>query len=468
MIYSLLIGCFMKQTPVPDPNTHKALPIPEIATPRVFTPPQASPVELAVGSQLWVLENNSLPVIVIQLTIPGGSGSDPEGQWGRAAMVSEMLTESVGDYDALGFSDLLYQNAIDVSVSTGIYNTLIRFSFHKDQLDTILPLMSAMLFKPQFTEKDWERVRTNQINSIQQDREDSPTIAAQHDGYFLYGSEHPIGIPTNGTPKTIEALNREAASKWHQSRLVAAKTHFSIVGAISQEKAKIKLEETFKDWTVQDWEEPSFSTDIQSTKGILLIDMPGAEQTAIRVFSTAFEKDAPEQYAADLAGLIMGGSFTSRLNSILREEKGYTYGVGAQFIEEKHNNYFIVSTSVQTAVTVEALQELFLILDSAKEGYSAEEIQKAKAGSRSSTIEVSAERKQLATHNIFAMLNGEDPDFLQVDLDKNAAVSSEEMTATATLFDPKNGIVILVGDVSQYKDKLTEAGLDYKIVTLPE
>lgn len=465
MIYSLLIGCFMKQTPVPDSNISKALPIPEIATPRVFTPPEAS----SVDSQLWVLENNSLPVIVIQLTIPGGSGSDPEGQWGRAAMVSEMLTESVGDYDALGFSDLLYQNAIDVSVSTGVYNTLIRFSFHKDQLDTILPLMSAMLFKPQFTEKDWERVRTNQINSIQQDREDSPTIAAQYDGYFLYGSEHPIGIPTNGTPKTIDALNREEAAKWHQSRLDADETYFSVVGAISQVEAKTKLEKHFQDWTVQDKiEESGLSADIQSTKGILLIDMPGAEQTTIRVFSKAFEKYAPEQYAADLAGLIMGGSFTSRLNSILREEKGYTYGVGARFIEEKHNNYFIVSTSVQTAVTVEALQELFLILDSAKEGYSAEEIQKAKAGARSSIIEISAGRKQLATHNIFAMLNGEDPDFLQVDLDKNAAVSSEEMTATAKYFDPKNGIVILVGDVSQYEAKLTEAGLDYKIVTLPE
>lgn len=471
MIYSLLLGCFMKQTPVDTPietpKQNETLSIPEIATPRPFTPPQATSVALDFGSNLWVFESESLPVIVLQVSIPGGSGFDGE-QWGRAGLVSEMLTESVGEYDAVDFSDFLYQNAIDVSVSTGVYNTFIRFSFHKDQLDTVLPLLDDMLFSPQFNEKDWARIKTNQLNSIQQTREDAPSIAAQYDGYFLYGPTHPIGIPSEGTAKTIGNISRDEADKWHQSRLIPSQTNISIVGNITKEEAKEKLDAQFKDWAMDKTLEPTIPADLTPQKGILLLDMPGAEQTSIRIFSPAFPKDSPDGYAADLAGVIMGGSFTSRLNAILRTEKGYTYGIGANFIEERYQNYFVVRTNVQTLYTVDSLLEIFRILDSTKLGFSGEEIQKAKATSRSSIIELSTERKRIASQNIYAMLNGESPAFLLKDLEKNAAVSAEQMNATAKYFNPNNGIVLLVGDISQYEEKLTEAGFEFQKVELPE
>ena len=338
MIYSLLFGCFMKQPPVETPKQVNTPSIPEIGTPRAFTPPEAIPVPVSFGSNLWVLENRQLPVIVIQLSIPGGSGFDEE-QWGRANMVANMLTESVGEYSAVEFSDILYQNAIDVSVSTGVYDSFIRFSFHKDQLDTVLPLLNSMLFSPQFNEKDWERVQTNQINSIRQNLEDAPFIAAQYDGYFLYGANHPIGVPPQGTPKSIENLSREDALIWHKSRLNPSQMNISIVGDISKEAAKEKLDIFFPNWPAKQALVPTILTDITPKKGILLVDMPGAEQTTIRVFAPAFAKDAPDEYAAGLAEIIMGGSFTSRLNSVLRTEKGYAYGASAGFSEEKYQNY---------------------------------------------------------------------------------------------------------------------------------
>lgn len=457
----------MKQTPLETTKQNNTLPIPAIGIPRPFSPPEARSAKLNFGSNMWVLENNALPVIVLQLALPGGSGFDGEN-WGQANLVSEMLTESVGEYDALEFSDLLYENAIDVSISTGIYETFILFSFHKDQLDTVLPLLKQMLFTPQFTEKDWDRVKTNQINSILQTLEDAPSIAAQYDGYFLYGTNHPIGIPSEGTPKTVKNLSKEAAKSWHQERLIPTQAQFSIVGDISAEEIKEKLELLFENWSSDKTLEPTISADIITNKGILLLDMPGAEQTTIQLFSPAFEKNAHDEHAADLAGIVMGGSFTSRLNAILRTEKGYTYGIGSRFVEERYQNYFITSTNVQTSVTLEALEEMFRILNSAKEGFSEEEFQKAKSSSRSSIIELSTERKRIASQNIYAMLNGETPDFLSKDLEKYAAVTLEQMKAAAKYFDPSNGIVLLVGDSSAYEEKLKAAGFEYQKVELPE
>ena len=467
MIYSLLLGCFMKQTTVEPQKQTETLSIPKVESPRPFTPPQATALKLDFGADLWVLENHSLPVLVLQVSLPGGSGFDDES-WGRASLVSEMLTESVGEYDALSFSDLLYENAIEVSVSTGVYDTFIRFSFHKDQLETVLPLLNAMLFSPQFSDKDWDRVKTNQINSILQSREDAPSLAAQYDGYFLYGAEHPIGIPSEGTPKTVDNISQDNALSWHQSRLIPSQTKFSVVGDISQDEIKTQLETIFADWSTDHKLPQPVRTKTEAQTGILLLDMPDSEQTTIRIFSPAFEKNAPNEHAADLAAIVMGGSFTSRLNAVLRTEKSYTYGIGARFVEEKYYNYFITSTNVQTSVTMDALKEIFRILGTAAEGFSAEEIQKAKASSRSSVIELSTERKKIASQNIYAMLNDETPDYLRLDLEKNAAVSAEEMRATAPYFNPENGIILLVGDVSQYEESLKENGFEYRKVELPE
>ena len=240
------------------------------------------------------------------------------------------------------------------------------------------------------------------------------------------------------------------------------------MGDITQKEAKEKLEALFSTWSSKKIIEPTIPTDLAPKNGLILLDMPGSEQTTIRVFSTAFAKDAPEEYAAGLAEIIMGGSFTSRLNSVLRTEKGYTYGASAGFAEEKYQNYLVVRTNVKTSKTVVALKDLYQILDSAKSGFSAEEIQKAKANSRSSIIELSTDRKSLASQNIYAMLNGENPSFLRTDLERNAEVSAEEMMTTAKYFEPQNGITLLIGDISKYEAELTEAGFEYQKVTLPE
>jgi predicted Zn-dependent peptidase len=207
---------------------------------------------------------------------------------------------------------------------------------------------------------------------------------------------------------------------------------------------------------------------IQPTSRIVLVDMPGAEQTSIRVLVPAYESGDEREIASDLAGIVMGGTFTSRLNAKLREEKGYTYGAGCSFSGGYYGNHLSVRTNVQTKATVEAIQDLSAVLATANDGFSADDHSKALSAYRGDYIQMSASRKQLASEMVDLFRLGDPADLWATDLTTSQAVTPEQMHATAELFDTTRGVTVLVGDASVVEPMLQEAGIEYEKALIPE
>lgn len=462
MIFSLLLACGPK-APAP------AMPeLPTVPAPKAFTPPAPSVTELPTGSDLWILEDHRLPLIVFKIVLPGGGSSDPSGQWGRADLVSEMLSESVGELNTLSFAALLNTAAASYSVSTYRTSTVLTLALHRDSFPELLPVIADAVYRPAFTAEDWDRVLENQVNSLKQMQEDARMMTSQYTGYFYHGPEHPLGKPLYGTVETVAAVDREASLKWHQARLVGEEISFAIAGDIAQEEAAQLLVEHFPSWPGTDYVDPPLPEAYEPANGkIFIIDMPGAQQTMIRMSSNAYPKGSEQAVPAQLAGIVMGGSFTSRLNSLLREEKGYTYGIGCYFGEGFYGNSFGLGSSVRTDATAPALQDIVATLATAGDVYTPEEVSKGKTTLRTSAIEGASSLSSIASEMVDNILLDRAPDYGQKLLSKVQEVTGEEMSATGALFQPNRGMILMAGDAAVISEPLKEAGFAFEIVETP-
>ena len=309
---------------------------------------------------------------------------------------------------------------------------------------------------------------------LQQSRQDSSWVASHYAAYFLYGADHPLGRSTQGTPTTLRNISAEDAKTWHMERLKGGAARMGVVAVGDIDAATVESLVSahfnqFPSLELGEFTVPVLADQaIQPTSRTVLVDMPGAEQTSIRVLAPAYKSGDEQEIAADLAGVVMGGTFTSRLNAKLREEKGYTYGAGCSFSGGYYGNHLSVRTNVQTRATVEAIRDLNAVLATAKDGFSTEDHSKALSSYRGDFIQMSGSRKYLASEIVDLFRLGEPADLWATDLATSQTVTPEQMHATAGLFDAKRGVTVLVGDASVVEPMLTKVGIEYELLSIPE
>lgn len=470
----LIIGC------APKGEVETVKPTVVVPTPiaaKKFEPPQPVVSSMESGGQLWLLEDHDLPVVVLNIVLPGGSVTDPEGKWGLAELSNQMLLESAGDKTSTELSTVLYGLAVDMSIQTTRQHTIVQISAHKDRIDSALAVISEMIFAPQFEQSDWDRIHEQHLAGLQQSRQDSSWVASQYSAYFLYGSTHPLGRPVRGTPKTVESLTVAEAKEWHHNRLRGAEYRLGVVvvGDITSDSVNDLVNKYLNQFPKREGGvmgsavvPPVLVDSSFASSKTILVDMPGSEQTSIRLLSRAYKDHDSKAVPADLAGIVMGGTFTSRLNAKLREEKGYTYGAGCGFVGGYYGNHLSVRTNVQTPSTVEALADLRMVLNTANDGFSKDDHSKALSAYRADYVQMSSSRKQLAAEMVDLFRLGDEPTLWRQDLTVSQAATVEQMAETSIFFDVDRGVTVLVGDATVVSPLLSEAGIEFEMGTIPE
>ena len=156
---------------------------------------------------------------------------------------------------------------------------------------------------------------------------------------------------------------------------------------------------------------------------------------------------------------------TSRLNSLMREEKGYTYGARASFSVTPGGGVFSAHSLVRGDATVEALNDLIGLLDGAALGFSSEERGKARAQVLAGAVDSAESRSGLASRFARRMKNGMSPGTWGRELELTMSVNAEEMQVIADrYFQPSGLLFSLAGDLATIGPMLDEAGFDYTVV----
>ena len=205
--------------------------------------PKPREADLPNGLHLIVLEDHRLPRLTFQIIIPGAGGYyDPEAQIGLASYTAQMMREGTKTRSSQQISQDLETLAAMVTVGTGpsgVTATVGGGSLTED-FPRVFDIAADVLLNPSFPADEWDRLKTRALAGFQQQRSQPGFLAAEMFNRIVYGS-HPGGR-LSATPKSIEAITRDAMVQFHQTHYVPDHSAIAFAGDISFTDARKLVE----------------------------------------------------------------------------------------------------------------------------------------------------------------------------------------------------------------------------------
>ncbi len=329
-------------------------------------PPLVLPVvaasTLGNGVALRVVSQREVPLVQVTLTIAGGSrldGSEP----GIASFTSRMLTESAGGKDVNAIqSELAYLGAT-LSSSATWDAFVVSLNVPRRSLDGALALMADVVQRPSFTAADVRRQRDLRAASILQRRDQPTALAGLAFNSLVFPTNHPYHRPPDGDSASTARLDSSALRGFYLRAFMPARAKIIVVGDISPAEASTAIAAAFGRWSspisARVTPPPAGSVVPNTAPKVFLVDKPGAAQSVIAIGGPGVMRASPDYPALVVMNTLLGESFSSRLNSNLRETRGYTYGISSRFGWTPVPGAFRIGTSVRTDVTDSSLIEIF-------------------------------------------------------------------------------------------------------------
>jgi zinc protease len=449
--------------------------IPAPAADPQFAPPAIQETRLANGLRVLLVEKHVLPLVQVDYVLRSGWSDDPADKPGAARLTADMLDEGTKTRSALKIAEdarALGANMWSTSSFDGSYITL---NILKKNLDNGLELMTDVLFNSTFPEPDLEKVRKRYLGDIQQEKNDPEAVASKVYNRLLYGNDHPYSQPTtgSGTEASISALTRDDLTTFYKTHYFPDDATLVVVGDLTLDEAKAKLEKYFKNWKpvkAQHTQVPAPPAS-QGIK-IYLVDKPGAPQSVIIAGHAGIERLDPDYAALEVANNAFGGQFSSRLNSNLREDKGYTYGAWSYFSDRRGVGPFVVQTSVQTQYTDESIREIVneLKLLTGSKPLQGQELSESKDNLIKSDPSKFETYVNLAEQLNDIALLGLPLESWKTYVHELESVTEEKVAqAVAKYIRPDDLMITIVGDRAQIEPELRALNLgDVKVVDLAE
>ncbi len=421
------------------------------------------------GMKLIGTKSDEIPTVTLQLSMKGGhrlSMNNPE-KAGISSLTASMWNEDTEKYTAEEFSNELEMIGSSIRVSGGGDDITVYVQTLKKNLDRTLELMQERMFRPKFNQDDFDRLKKQQLEGIENRAIQPTTIANQVYNKLLYGEGHFSAIPGSGTTESVSRINLDDVEKFYRDSFSPSMAHLVVVGDIDENEIKGKLGFLEK-WPKKQVNMPENANtpSIDKTR-IYFVDKPDAAQSEIRIGYLSMPYDAlGEYYRTGLMNYTLGGAFNSRINLNLREDKGYTYGARSGFRGSKYGGVFTASAGVRADATAESVTEFMNELkDYSEKGLREDEI----AFMRSSIGQ--ADARQYETPGQKAGFLGR---LIEYDLAKDYVnkqteilnnINKQELDALAKKHLPVNKMhIVVVGDKKTVLSKLKQ--LDYEVVEL--
>jgi zinc protease len=344
--------------------------------PQVLTIPGLPPV--------WLIERHTLPMVSVEVVVRGGAADDPPGRAGACALTAEMMEQGAGRYGALEIARLFEQLGAEASVDAGLDGSSASLTVLKPNLRRALELFADVIARPRFEAAEWKRAQSLWLAQLEQRPFEPADVASVVARAVHFGAAHPYGHPVDGHLDTVGKLKLDDVRGFHRAHWRPDAATLIVAGDVTPEELKTVFAPAFAGW-VAPAKRPAPAPAVASAPNgprprTVLVERPDAAQTMFLLVAQGPESGRADLVAHELGNIPLGGSFTSRLNSNLREDKGYTYGVRSSVDAQRLAGRWSIRTAVHADATGPALREILKEVDDlAATGPTPEELRKARA-----------------------------------------------------------------------------------------
>jgi predicted Zn-dependent peptidase len=453
-------------------------PAPGPARPWAFPVPERG----ALGNGLTVLRCHrpGQQVVAVRICLDMPLDAEPDALDGIAAIMMNALAEGTSKHTAEEFAAELERCGATLDTSADYQGARVSLEVPRSRLPKALGLLAEALHTPAFPGSGVERLVRNRLDQIPLEMANPGRRAARQLAQELFPASARLSRPRGGTEDTVARIDAAGARAFYQAHVRPAAATAVVVGDLAGVDLDAALAGTLGGWTGDAAEPvPIPPVTADDTGRVVIVDRPGAVQTQLLIGRTGPDRHDQVWPALLLGTYCLGGTLTSRLDRVLREEKGYTYGVRAfqrvlqspaprTGVRATGVSLLAISGSVDTASTGPALDDAWKVLRTlATEGLTETERDTA-VQNLVGVAPLEYERAGSVAGALADQVEQHLPGDYQARLyARLAGTSTAEATAAVVAAFPVNRLVtILVGDTSQIRAPVEELGLgDVTVVT---
>lgn len=318
--------------------------------------------DLASGTNVIGVQNTEVPLVTLNLTLPGGrllEGKDLS-KVGLSNLFATMMSEDTKKYTAEQFSIELQKLGSSIRVSSDIDGIVFSVQSLKGNFGKTMALLQERLFNPLFTEAAFNRNKKQTLESFKIAKSQPASIATAAFAKINYGATNILGNQASGTEQTVKNITLKDIEDYYSNNITANGAKVVVVGDITETELLPQLDFLNKlPKKTIDLTPPAPALAVAKTK-IYLIDVPKAAQTEFRVgYGTNLKYNPTGDYfKLYLTNYPLGADFTSRVNTYLRETKGWTYGASTRVLGDKYSADYFFQSGIRANATDSALVAL--------------------------------------------------------------------------------------------------------------
>ncbi|HJS46447.1 MAG TPA: pitrilysin family protein [Gemmatimonadales bacterium] len=313
---------------------------------------------LANGLQLQVVEMHEVPLVQAILFIEGGARLDADRP-GLATFTAALLDEGAGERDAFQLAAELEYLGASLSTSADWNRTRIALRAPRRTFAEAMRLVGDVVLRPRFAALDVQRQRDLRIAGILGRRDEPEAVAEVVFSAATFPAAHPYHRPLDGDSAAAAGLDSAAVRGFWERTYVPARGLLLVTGDITLTAAREVANDALGGWARPGLPVPPMVEQVPAparpATRVVLVDKPGAAQSVIVAGAPGVDRRSPDYPAITLMNTILGGSFSARLNDILREQKGFTYGAFSHYDWQPIPGPFAAGASVRTDVTDSSL-----------------------------------------------------------------------------------------------------------------
>jgi predicted Zn-dependent peptidase len=472
-----LLGGWGDEGKVPAPKPDAKAPVPAVTSVKREAPPVAEVTELTFpsiehaklsnGIDVELARRTAIPKVSLALTFDAGNAADAPARAGIQSLMLDGLEEGTTSRTAEQIAAEQERLGASIGAGSTTDSSQVSLTALTANLLPSLELMADVVRHPKFAEADVARIKAQRLATIAQEQASPMGLAQRAIRPLIYGPDHPYGsVGGSGKAATIEALTPADLRAEHDKWLRPDLAHIVVVGDVTMADLMPKLEAAFGDWKAPVGPAPTKAIDAPvapATPRVVVIDRPNSPQSVLLLGRVLPLNGAGTgQEALELANEVIGNDFLSRLNSDLREDKGWTYGIQSSLLQVRGPRGFVVMTPVQTDRTADSIKLIVEDMKAfpAEKGVDATELQRVTEGN----IRNLPNRFETNGQVLGALLDNQRlgrPDNYQARLPEiYRGIDAKAIDAAAAKYlQPEQMVIVVVGDRAKIDAQLKTLGM---------
>lgn len=411
---------------------------------RDFKLPAATTFTLDNGLAVTLVPFGEVPKVALDLVVRAGNVDETADQVWLSRLTARLLQEGTATKSAADVALAAARMGGSLDVSRTYESTELRAEVLSEFGPAMIDLIAEVAEHPKLPESEVPRLKADMQRSLSMLPSEPPSRAARPFAPLLY----PVQLYSRApTPAMIEGFTGQKAKSFYEAFFSAARSHLYVVGRFDAQATERAIRGAFSGWKAgaQRAFTPAEPT---MARAVHLLDRPGAVQSVVIIGLPVIEGGHPDAIKLAVANMLLGGSYSSRIMSYIREQKGCAYASNNSVSNALQTSYLEQWTQIMTNVTAPALKDIFAEIKRLQaEAPTEAELRAVKSYMLGRFVLRNSSRGNIIDQLAFIDLHRLPKDYLSTYVSKVLAVTPEDVRQmTAKYIDAGKARVVVVGD----------------------